>query len=98
MVKQVSEKPDITIYRSSFQSNVDNPSILINNPDINIPSSIGTTISQGASSLGIEAITLGGVRGMSRRMGTMNPISRFANLRGGGAGSAVGGVALSNDF
>jgi hypothetical protein len=94
ITKEVGDKVNTTLSGSNIQNNinanVDKPSINISNPDINIPNSVGTAIAQGASSIGIGATVVGGMRAMSYKTGSMTPGMRaavvgFGGLMGAGA-------------
>jgi hypothetical protein len=97
IAKEVGDKVNTTLSGSNIQNNinanVDKPSINISNPDINIPSSVGTGIAQGASSIGIGATVVGGMRAMSHKTGGMTPGMRAAFV---GFGGLIGGVAFAS--
>jgi hypothetical protein len=103
IAKEVGDKVNTTLSGSNIQNNinanVDKPSINISNPDINIPSSVGTAIAQGASSMGIGATVVGGMRAMSHKTGGMTPGMRAAFVGFGGllgAGAFIVGNSTSN--
>ena len=92
IAKEVGDKVNTSLSGSNIQNNinanVDKPSINISNPDINIPSSVGTAIAQGASSLGIGATVVGGMRAMTHRAGNLPPATRAIYM---GVGGLIGG-------
>jgi hypothetical protein len=76
-IKQVDDKINTTVTGNSVQNNINNSNIYIRNPNINIPSSV-------ASSIGITAAIGAGMRAMASRTNSLTPITRIMLIGGGG--------------
>jgi hypothetical protein len=94
-IKQSGEKINTTISNNNIKNTVENPNINIQNPDINIPSSVGTAVGKAASSFGIGVTAVAGMRAMSHKSNNLPPVTR-AILLGTGGIIGTGIFILSN--
>lgn len=95
-MKQSGDKINLIVSSNNIQNkidnpiiNIDNPNINIHNPDINIPSSVGTVVGKTASSVGIGATIVAGMRAMYCKTRGMTSGMRAVSL---GLGGLLGGV------
>lgn len=94
--KDITTNVNPSVSDNNVNINIKDSNLAVNNPNVNVPSSVGTAVGQAAGSLGIGASTVAGIRGMTRVGNKMPPATRAIWM---GAGGLIGaGVFAAGNY
>lgn len=94
--KDITTNVNPSVSDNNFNVNITDSNLAVNNPNVNVPNSVGTAVGQAASSLGIGASTVAGISGMARVGSRMPPVSRAIWM---GAGGIIGaGIFAAGNY